>query len=135
AWVTTYDVGQGLAVLVRTANHALLYDAGPAFGVESDSGSRVVVPALRGDGIARLDRVVLSHEDNDHIGGALSVMESFEVDVLASSLAATHPLNGLAPQARRCTAAERWEWDGVRFELLHPTLNTAATRRNNLSCV
>jgi len=135
AWITTFDVGQGLAVLVRTANHALLYDAGPAFGAESDSGSRVVVPALRGQGVARLDLVVLSHEDNDHIGGALSVMESFEVDALASSLAGNHPLNGLAPHARRCAADERWEWDGVRFELLHPSKATTAARRNNLSCV
>ena len=135
AWLTTFDVGQGLAVLVRTSSRALLYDAGPAFGAESDSGSRVVVPALRGDGVARLDLVMLSHEDNDHIGGALSVMESFEVDALASSLAPTHPLNGAAPHARRCTAPERWEWDGVRFELLHPAQTTPPGRRNNLSCV
>ena len=135
AWVTTFDVGQGLAVLVRTANHALLYDAGPAFGTESDSGSRVVVPALRGDGVARLDLVVLSHEDNDHIGGALSVMESFEVDALASSLGAAHSLNGLVPHARRCAAHQDWEWDGVRFELLHPAKATTAAKRNNLSCV
>ena len=134
-WITTFDVGQGLAVLVRTANRALLYDAGPAFGQESDSGSRVVVPALRGDGVARLDLVMLSHEDNDHIGGALSVMESFEVDALASSLAAKHPLNAVAPYARRCTADDRWEWDGVRFELLHPAAATPPGRRNNLSCV
>src|SRR5438046_2798641 len=135
AWITTFDVGQGLAVLVRTASRALLYDAGPAFGAESDSGSRVVVPALRGDGVARLDLVVLSHEDNDHIGGALSVMESFEVDALASSLAATHPLHGTAPYARRCSAQDHWEWDGVRFELLHPAAATPPGRRNNLSCV
>jgi competence protein ComEC len=122
-------------VLVRTANHALLYDAGPAFGTESDSGSRVVVPALRGDGVARLELVMLSHEDNDHIGGALSVMESFEVDALASSLPGTHPLNGLVPHARRCAGNRGWEWDGVRFELLHPTRSTTAARRNNLSCV
>jgi competence protein ComEC len=135
AWITTFDVGQGLAVLVRTSSRTLLYDAGPAFGTESDSGSRVVVPALRGDGIARLDLVVLSHEDNDHIGGALSVMESFEVDALTSSLGAAHALNGLAPFARRCAAAAAWQWDGVRFEFLHPALSTPVTKRNNQSCV
>ena len=135
AWLTTFDVGQGLAVLVRTSSRALLYDAGPAFGAESDSGSRVVVPALRGDGIARLDMVVLSHEDNDHIGGALSVMESFEVDALASSLGAAHALNGLAPFARRCAAGQAWEWDGVRFEFLHPAESTPLAKRNNQSCV
>jgi len=135
AWVTTFDVGQGLGVLVRTADHAMLYDAGPAFGTESDSGSRVVVPALRGEGLTRLDLVVLSHEDNDHIGGALSVMESFDVGEIVSSLAAAHPLNVLASQSRRCLANDSWEWDGVRFELLHPSAETPAAKRNNLSCV
>lgn len=135
AWVTTFDVGQGLGVLVRTAEHALLYDAGPAWGVEADSGSRVIVPALRGEGLARLDVVLLSHEDNDHIGGALSVMESFEVGELVSSLAASHPLNALAPQMRRCSSNDAWQWDGVRFELLHPAPDAVASRRNNMSCV
>ena len=135
AWVTTFDVGQGLGVLVRTAEHALLYDAGPSWGTEADSGSRVVVPALRGEGLARLDVVVLSHEDNDHIGGALSVMESFEVGELVASLPAAHPLNSLAPQVRRCAANNNWQWDGVRFELLHPAPDAPAARRNNLSCV
>jgi competence protein ComEC len=135
AWITTFDVGQGLGVLVRTAEHSLLYDAGPAFGAEADSGSRVIVPALRGEGLTRLDRIVLSHEDNDHIGGALSVMESFEVGELLSSLAAAHPLNAFAPQARGCLANENWQWEGVRFELLHPASGTAPGKRNNLSCV
>jgi competence protein ComEC len=135
AWLTTFDVGQGLAVCVRTAAHALLYDAGPAYGADSDGGARVVVPALRGEGLAALDLVVLSHEDNDHIGGALSVLESFEVRALAASLPAAHPLLALAPAARRCARGERWEWDGVRFEFLHPDGPVPASRRNDGSCV
>jgi competence protein ComEC len=135
AWITVFDVGQGLAVLVRTQHRVLLYDAGPAFGPEYDSGSRVIVPALQGEGIAQLDLVVLSHEDNDHLGGALSVMESFEVPALASSLAAEHPLNALAASARRCGAGEAWEWDGVGFEFLHPQEREASGRRNDRSCV
>jgi competence protein ComEC len=134
AWITTFDVGQGLAVLARTANHALLYDTGPAFGAESDSGARVLVPALRGEGVAALDLLVLSHEDNDHLGGALTVLETFEVAVLASSLAPTHPLQALAASAHRCARGEGWEWDGVRFEFLHPG-PARASRRNDGSCV
>src|SRR5690242_8623839 len=134
AWITTFDVGQGLAVLMRTANHALLYDAGPAFGAEADSGSRVVVPALRGDGLERLDAVVLSHEDGDHIGGAASVLETFEVDALASSLAREHPLHALAASARRCLQGDGWEWDGVRFQFVHPQAARLA-KRNDQSCV
>ena len=135
AWITTFDVGQGLAVLVRTQSRALLYDAGPAYGTESDSGARVLVPALRGEGIARLDLVVLSHEDTDHTGGALSVIETFEIGALASSLAAAHPMNGLAPVAHACATGQRWEWDGVRFEFLHPPAGRVAPRRNDRSCV
>jgi competence protein ComEC len=135
AWITTLDVGQGLAVLVRTSSRALLYDAGPAFGGESDSGARIVVPMLRGAGLARLDMVVLTHEDIDHIGGALTVLEALEVDALASSLPARHALNGVVPAARRCAAGMRWEWDGVRFEFLHPQPGAEPVRRNNQSCV
>ena len=133
AWITAFDVGQGLAVLARTSTHVLLYDAGPTFG-ESDGGARVVVPALRGAGLAVLDLLVLSHEDNDHIGGALTVLESFPVLALASSLPSGHPLQALVPSARRCTRGERWEWDGVRFEFLHPAA-VAPVRRNDASCV
>src|SRR6267142_2516703 len=135
AWITTLDVGQGLAVLVRTSSRALLYDAGPALGAEADSGARVIVPYLRAAGLARLDLVVLSHEDNDHLGGALTVLESLEADALASSLPLEHTLNALVAAPRRCLAAGSWEWDGVRFEFLHPVSLEKTTRRNNQSCV
>jgi len=90
AWFTALDVGQGLAVVVRTAGRTLLYDAGPAYGPEADSGGRIVVPMLRGAGIERLDMMVVSHEDVDHLGGALTVLETFEVRALASSLPQGH---------------------------------------------
>jgi len=135
AWITVFDVGQGLAVLARTSSRALLYDAGPSYGPDADSGSRVVVPALRGAGVPRLDLMVVTHEDTDHLGGALSVLESFEVDALASSLAPRHALNALVPAPRRCAAGEAWQWDGVRFEFLHPGAAQPFARRNDLSCV
>jgi len=135
AWITALDVGQGLAVVVRTATRTLLYDAGPAYGPEADSGGRIVVPLLRGAGIERLDMMVVTHEDTDHLGGALTVLETFEVRALASSLPPTHALNALVPHAARCAAGSRWEWDGVRFEFLHPPAGWEAARRNNQSCV
>jgi competence protein ComEC len=135
AWVTTLDVGQGLAVLVRTSRHALLYDAGPAFGPEADSGERIVAPALRALGVARLDALVLTHDDSDHIGGALSVLESVEVGGLLSSLPMGHPLLVMASAPRPCLRGTGWEWDGVRFEVLHPSAQRAARRRNDQSCV
>jgi competence protein ComEC len=135
AWITALDVGQGLAVLVRTANRALLYDAGPAYGPEADSGGRIVVPLLRGSGVRSVDTLVLSHEDVDHVGGALTVLETIEVESLASSLPRTHPLNSLVGLHGRCAAGRSWEWDGVRFEFLHPRAGWEAARRNNQSCV
>jgi len=135
AWITALDVGQGLAVVVRTATRTLVYDAGPAFGAEADSGGRILVPELRAAGARGVDLMVLTHEDTDHIGGALSVLESLEVQELASSLPQAHALNALTPAPRRCLAGESWDWDGVRFTFLHPRPEDAPVRRNNQSCV
>jgi competence protein ComEC len=135
AWITTLDVGQGLAVVVRTASRALLYDAGPAYGPDADSGGRIVVPLLRGTGVRSLDMLVVSHEDLDHLGGALTVLETFEVQALASSLPRGHSLNSLVAVPGRCSAGTRWQWDGVHFEFLHPQPGWESARRNNQSCV
>lgn len=136
AWITTLDVGQGLAVLVRTANRALLYDAGPAFGTGADSGERIIAPYLRATGIQRLDAMIVTHHDNDHAGGAVSVTENYEVGALLHSLPAGHTLLGRVAGARRCAAGAAWEWDGVRFAILHPASAAAVARKSNdLSCV
>ena len=137
AWVTILDVGQGLAVLVRTAEHALLYDAGPTYG-ESDSGERVIAPYLRALGLPQLDRMILTHNDADHTGGAQSVMENIEVRELWSSLDSDNPIAAMAAQAHRCERGERWQWDGVEFQLLHPAKEDYAggsLKLNDLSCV
>ena len=136
AWITTLDVGQGLAVLVRTAHRSLLYDAGPAFGAEADSGERIIAPYLRAEGIERLDAMIITHNDSDHSGGVASVAEAFEVDAMLSSLPKGHPLLGMVPGARRCAAGQLWNWDGVRFEILHPASEDSRARKgNDLSCV
>jgi len=136
--LTVFDVGQGLAVLVRTRSHALLYDAGPAWSPESDSGSRVIVPALRGQGLRALDALVVSHDDTDHSGGALSVMRALPVAQLRSSLPASSGIAQAAPYRIPCADGGAWEWDSVRFEFLHPAMKRYADpgeSANNLSCV
>lgn len=130
------DIGQGNAVLVRTATHSLLYDAGPRYSLDSDAGQRVLVPLLRALG-ERLDTVVLSHRDSDHTGGAPAVLAMQPQAALLSSIEATHPLQALRP-ARRCLAGQRWRWDGVDFELLHPVeadYERVAAKPNSVSCV
>jgi competence protein ComEC len=129
------DVGQGTAVLVRTNAHALLYDAGPRYSLESDAGNRVVVPLLRALDTP-LDRLVLSHRDTDHVGGAPAILATqSQADVL-SSIEHDHPLQALRP-AQRCVAGQHWLWDGVAFDVLHPTAQDYDTpaKPNALSCV
>jgi competence protein ComEC len=126
------DVGQGSAVLIRTANHSLLYDTGPRYSPDSDAGDRIVVPLLRALG-ERLDGVVVSHVDSDHAGGAEAVQ-------------AAHPrarwLSSYDPDPeRRCLAGQRWAWDGVHFEVLHPQPHhfdengKGRLSSNDMSCV
>ncbi len=128
------DIGQGNAVLVRTARHALVYDAGPSFSRESDAGHRVLVPLLRALEVG-VDRLVLSHRDTDHVGGARALLLMQPQAELLSSIEAGHPLQALRP-AMRCAAGQRWQWDGVAFDVLHPQARDYDTGRktNALSC-
>ncbi len=135
------DVGQGSAVLVRTATHSLLYDAGPRYGragVASDAGQRVLVPLLRALG-ERLDMLMLSHRDADHIGGAAAVLAQQPQARLVGSVMDETALLALRPAAP-CLAGQRWVWDGVAFEVLHPQAQDAAApvrakHSNASSCV
>jgi competence protein ComEC len=128
------DIGQGNAVFVRTASHALLYDAGPRFSRESDAGHRVLVPLLRALDTP-LDLLVLSHRDSDHTGGALAVLKMQASAGLLSSIEDDHELQAVR-QARRCVAGQRWRWDGVDFEVLHPAARDyeVAAKGNAMSC-
>jgi competence protein ComEC len=135
--VTAFDVGQGMALLVETAGHRLLYDTGPGYAPGADAGSRVLLPYLRMRGIATLDGMVVSHGDNDHTGGALAVLGAQEVGWVASSLAPGHPIARAARRHLQCMAGQRWEWDGVRFEMLHPAAASyadPALKANARSC-
>jgi competence protein ComEC len=129
------DIGQGNAVLVRTATHALLYDAGPRYSLESDAGHRVLVPLLRSLG-TQLDRVVLSHRDTDHVGGANSVLAMQPQADLWSSMEPDTLVQAVRP-VQRCQAGQHWVWDGVRFDVLHPQGGAydAPAKPNALSCV
>lgn len=133
-----FDVGQGLAVAAQTTHHALLYDTGPDFSGEADSGNRILVPSLRAMGIAELDGLMLSHDDLDHTGGTTSVMQAMPVGWLSSPLPPGHALLRQAAEARDCADGQMWEWDGVRFEVLHPDPARNSGRKphdNDLSCV
>ena len=133
--VLAADIGQGNAVIVRTATHALVYDAGPRFSRESDAGHRVVVPLLRALDL-KVDTVMLSHRDVDHTGGAIAVLAMQPQAALVSSIEDGHELQAVR-RATRCVAGQRWQWDGVDFEVLHPQAADykAGNKSNAMSCV
>ncbi len=136
--LTVLDVGQGLAVVAQTRNHALLYDAGPAYGPQVDSGNRIIVPYLRASGVRVLTGMVISHSDSDHSGGANSVMQAVPPDWVLTSVPADHPAVAQAASITRCEAGGQWQWDGVDFEVLHPARENYARekfRGNDRGCV
>ena len=135
--VAVLDVGQGLAVVIKTANHTLLYDAGPQFSSQSDAGSRIVMPYLRGEGIKKLDGFIVSHNDIDHSGGVASVLAQMPLDWFASSYNLPAEMQ-LPARQLKCFAGQYWQWDSVKFEVLHPAIESYKNleiKDNNRSCV
>ena len=137
ARIIIFDVGQGLAVAVQTAQHTLLFDTGPDFAGEADSGNRILVPSLRALGIARLDGLILSHSDLDHVGGTLSVREALTPGWIKTSMPTAHPLLAGASRVLPCRDGDGWSWDGITFEILHPgrSLPNRKKHDNDQSCV
>lgn len=126
--LTVLDVGHGLAVLIETESHRLLYDAGPLYRSGFDAGEEVVVPVLENAGIAELDMLMLSHADSDHAGGAAAVLRAYPTARLVRG--PDFPDDG----TEQCRAGDAWFWDGVRFEVLHPPAGFGP-RGNESSCV
>ncbi|GAB6849411.1 ComEC/Rec2 family competence protein [Paraburkholderia kururiensis] len=136
--LTALDIGQGSSVLIETARHTLLFDAGP--GPESTrAGERVVVPYLDASGVRRLDALVVSHDDSDHSGGAAAVLDGVEVGQMLAAVAPSHPLWAAAraagAQTVQCAAGQRWQWDGVAFEMLWPDPGPLRGKTNEHCCV
>ncbi len=130
AKLTLLDVGQGLSAVVQTANHVLVYDTGAKFSSTSDSGQSVVLPYLRSQGVEQVNTLVVSHGDNDHIGGAGSLLENMETGTILTSV--PQQLSNYRPI--RCKAGQSWMWDKVRFTILSPKLGNSVSDNNN-SCV
>lgn len=125
--ITVLDVGQGLSAVVQTSNHVMLFDTGPKFSQSFDTGAAVVIPFLRQNNIHKLNMLILSHKDNDHRGGFESIQEEFKIERLLSSF----NIKG----SESCLAGQKWEWDGVLFEILNPDSRVRYKKRNNNSCV
>lgn len=129
AWVSLLDVGQGLSAVVRTRHHVLVYDTGPRFPSGFNTGEAVLVPLLLTQGLKAVDRLVISHGDNDHIGGAASLYARLPVYAIRTS----DPRQVPWARSRPCVKGESWRWDGVEFSFLYP--EGKGTSGNDRSCV
>ena len=141
-WLEVLDVGQGLAVVASTRHHALLYDTGPRYNDLADAGNRIVAPYLRARGIRELNAMVVTHADADHSGGALSLLQTVPVGWVASSMPDDNPIvvarGGAGESHTPCHAGQHWDWDGVRFDVLHPrrdSYENPRIRTNDRGCV
>ena len=109
--LTVFDVGQGLSAMIETNQHVLVFDTGAKYSSRYDMGSAVVIPYLKTKGITSVDTLLVSHGDNDHIGGAKSIIEQTQVKEILTSVPSL-----LKKQTTvQCKADQRWTWDKVRF--------------------
>ena len=129
--VSFLDVGQGTAVVVRTRDHVLVYDTGDQFSESFSAAEAVIIPYLRAKKSDKIDRLIVSHADRDHSGGADELLDQMDVDMLMSSA----PLPQ-RPEAEyiACEAGMHWRWNDVSFLLLHPQPDSRGSK-NDLSCV
>ena len=135
--MTVLDVGQGLAIVVRTKKHVLIYDTGPHYFQGFDAGQAVVLPFLQYLGIKSRARMVVSHADNDHSGGALSVLHGKAVDEILSSVPKDRQKAIFGDQTSKvkpCVSGQHWRWDGVQFTMISPEVGQVY-QGNNSSCV
>lgn len=137
---TLLDVGQGLAAVVETRDHTLIFDTGARYHSGFNFGDAAILPYLRYRGLEQIDTLVVSHGDNDHIGGAKSLYDQTKIVNIMTSVPEMLPwgdeiggVDGIG--SRPCNAGEQWAWDGVRFEFLHPQSLDLPLSENNLSCV
>jgi competence protein ComEC len=130
AWLTLLDVGQGLSAVVQTRHHTLVFDTGPRFDENFDAGRAVVVPFLRHAGVSKIDMLILSHGDSDHVGGADSLLATYPVRRILSSVSDTLP----DQPVEQCQRGQQMVWEGVRIRVLHPEM-IPARLHNDASCV
>jgi competence protein ComEC len=137
--MTVLDVGQGLAAVVRTQSHVLVYDTGPAFPSGRSAAELVVLPYLRHYGIGIIDMLMVSHGDQDHSGGLADVLAAMPARALRVGHSVDTSSIRRSTVKDRCERGQQWRWDDVTFTVLHPDASSgpAVSRRsrNDGSCV
>ena len=143
--MTVWDIGQGNAVLIQTKSHRLLFDTGPISFGKFDPGEKIIAPHLKAEGIRKIDQLVISHQDADHIGGLKYLLENFPIQHVMGSIAPDHQVQQLLKKNKilleKCQVGHSWHWDGIDFYIWHPELQMDAksqyknTKPNDMSCV
>jgi competence protein ComEC len=128
--MTLLDVGQGLSAVVQTAHHWLVFDTGAKFSKQNDMGQTVLLPFLHAQSVKQIDSLIISHGDNDHIGGAESLLHDMKIEQVLTSV--PRQLSDYAPL--RCVAGQSWIWDEVKFTVLAPPPQGFVAGNDN-SCV
>jgi len=129
--LSVLDVGQGLAAVIETQNHTLVYDVGAVYSDHFNAADAVILPYLGSRSLTRLDRVLVSHGDHDHAGALSQLIEGVLIDHLVL------PADIEAPEGipvSRCENGVSWSWDGVTFEMMQME-GAKLAERNNASCI
>lgn len=138
AKISLLDVGQGLSVVIQTQHHSLVYDTGPKYSKSFNTGKTVVIPFLKSQGISEIDKIIISHGDNDHIGGIKSIVDSMAVKSILSSVPnkvkSKIKLKSKLISSKYCNSNKHWSWDGIYFKIIHPH-PLSELKKNNASCV
>jgi competence protein ComEC len=137
--LVVWDIGQGSAVLVKTKEHVLIYDTGPIGFGKSNPSEKVILPHLRAEGIKEVHQLVVSHEDSDHIGGLVHLIENFPIRGVIGSIPLKHSVHQVFQKKnlsfRNCEAGQKWQWDGIDFIIWHPGFDQQYLKPNERSCV
>ena len=143
--MTVWDIGQGNAVLIQTKSHSLLFDTGPISFGKFDPGEKIIIPHLKAQGIRKIDQLVISHQDADHIGGLRYLLENFPIQNAMGSISPDHQAQQYFSKNKvfleKCQAGQSWHWDGIDFYVWHPQLQEdpksqyKSTKPNDMSCV
>lgn len=127
---TLLDVGQGLSAIIQTHSHTLIYDTGARFMNGTDMGAAIVLPYLRTQKITRIDAIIISHGDNDHIGGLQAIQQTLPINAIYTSV----PDKISYPNVLECERGKQWQWDGIHFTFLYPD-SESSLLGNDRSCV
>lgn len=134
---TLLDVGQGLAAVVQTQHHVLVYDTGPQYSEKFNAGESIITPFLKSRGVNKIDSLIVSHADNDHSGGLSAIIENFAISrILTGEVREINRFDGVR-HAEPCNDNQSWSWDGVKFAMMYPpeVNETLRVTGNNASCV